>query len=137
MGEAHGPGARLRTGLGAMTAQLPLHFLEKDPQHLPRQRRVALQKTSQAFGQRQYPLAQLLGCKPSLGREPSLDLLSSRSQDCECPLDIRSLLTHAPGVARRTRTPCFAREADQVVVTAVFAPRTRKAVGEDSAFQGD
>ena len=46
---AIGPGARLRTGFGAMPAQLPLHFLGKDLQHLPRQRRVALQRTLRAF----------------------------------------------------------------------------------------
>ena len=56
-------------------------------------------------------------------------------QGCECPLDIRSLLTHAPGVARRTRASGFARETDRVVVTAVFAACPSKTLGEDATLQ--
>jgi len=56
MGEDHRPGARLRTGTRALSGQLPLHFFEQDAQDPTCQRRVAVQKTAQAFRQGQHPL---------------------------------------------------------------------------------
>ena len=52
VGEQNRPGARLRPGARTLAAQRPLHFLEKDAQHPTCQRRVAVQKPAQAFGQR-------------------------------------------------------------------------------------
>lgn len=42
---------------------------------------------------------------------------------------------HAPRVARGANAPAFAEEGDKVVVSAVIAPGSAKAVGKDAAFR--
>jgi hypothetical protein len=64
---------------------------------------------------------------------PARTSLSGRSQGCECSPDIRSLLTHASGIARRANASAFAREGDEKVMPAFIAKGTGKAVGEDTA----
>jgi hypothetical protein len=44
-------------------------------------------------------------------------------------------LYHAPGIAGRAGPARLARKGDQVVVTAVFASRTSKTSGQDSAIE--
>jgi hypothetical protein len=66
---------------------------------------------------------------------PARTSLSGRSQGCECSPDIRSLLTHAPGIARRANTSAFTREGDEKVMPAFIAKGAGKAVGEDTALE--
>ena len=55
----------------------------------------------------------------------------------QCPLQGSPVASfhHAPGVARGTDTPAFARIGHKVVVPAVITPDSGKAVGKDAAFE--
>lgn len=48
---------------------------------------------------------------------------------------MRCVLRHPPGVARRTQPAPLAREGDQEVMAAVRTSGPRKTVGEDSTFE--
>ena len=89
---------------------------QKNTQHHVQYRPIALHEVAQALGHRQHPLAH---------RQAREDVI------CE----VRRRLHHAPGVARGADTPAFAGEGHKVVVRAVSAAGTGKAVGEDAAFE--
>jgi hypothetical protein len=80
------------------------------------QRAIALHEVAQALGHRQHPLAH---------RQAREDVIG----------EMRRRLHHAPRVARGADTPAFAGEGHEVVVRAVSAAGTGKAVGKDAAFE--
>ena len=44
-------------------------------------------------------------------------------------------LGHPPGVTRGANAAAFAGEGDEEIVAALIAPRSRKAISEDAAFE--
>ena len=102
------------------TEAVGLQALRDDPQENPQHHvehwPVALHEVAQSLGHRQHPLAH---------RQAGKDVIRQ----------VRRRLHHAPGVARGADATAFAGEGDEVVVAAIVAPGTSKAVRKDAALQ--
>ena len=90
----------------------PQENTQRHVEHWP----VALHEVTQALWHGQYPLAH---------RQAGEDVVR----------EVRRRLHHEPRVARGADAPALAGEGYEVVVSAIVAPGSGKAVREDAAFQ--